>query len=149
MLCLVMVSGDFAWSTPEKKQVVHDVSDDESGPSRAAPAVRGENYCSLHSDPNRAAELGRKGGARSRKVYDSQLENVAVPESAADVRRMLAEAMAETRAGKMDPKLGAPSLTSRLLCCGHMRQIPLPQLTRPPCPPFTEPCILAPLAAPE
>ena len=41
--------------------------------------------CALHSDPNRAAELGRKGGARNRKVYDNDSCNVYVPESVQDV----------------------------------------------------------------
>jgi hypothetical protein len=40
-------------------------------------------------------------------VYDGEPEKIAAPESAADVRRMLAEAMAETHVGKMDPKLGS------------------------------------------
>ncbi len=79
----------------------------KAGRHCAAPAVRGENYCSLHSDPNRAAELGRKGGARNRKVYDCDVRNVSVPESAGDVKRMLAETMADIRAGRMDPKLGS------------------------------------------
>ena len=73
----------------------------------AAPAVRGSAFCALHSDPNRAAGLGRKGGARNRKVYDGEVREVSVPESAGDVKRMLAETMAEIRAGRMDPKLGS------------------------------------------
>ena len=54
----------------------------KAGRQCAAPAVRGKNYCSLHADPERAATLGRKGGARNRKVYDGDVRNVAVPESA-------------------------------------------------------------------
>jgi general stress protein YciG len=78
----------------------------KAGRHCAAPAVRGKNYCSLHADPDRAAELGRKGGARNRKMYNDGARNVAVPESASDVKRMLAETMADVRAEKMDPKLG-------------------------------------------
>jgi hypothetical protein len=40
-------------------------------------------------------------------VYYGDVSNVAVPESAGDVKRMMAESMAEVRAGKMDPKLGS------------------------------------------
>jgi hypothetical protein len=40
-------------------------------------------------------------------MYDGEIQEVSVPQSAADVRRVLAEVMAETRAGKMDPKLGS------------------------------------------
>ena len=78
----------------------------KAGRRCAAPAVRGKNYCSLHADPDRAAALGRKGGTRHRKVYDGDVCNVSVPESAGDVKRMLAESMAEVRTGKMDSKLG-------------------------------------------
>lgn len=79
----------------------------KAGRQCAAPAVRGENYCSLHSDPNRAAELGRKGGAGNRKVYDGEVRNVSVPESAQDVKRILAETMADIRAGRVDSKVGS------------------------------------------
>ena len=79
----------------------------KAGRPCAAPAVRGGAYCAIHADPNRAAELGRKGGARNRKMYEGEIQEVSVPQSAADVRRVLAEVMAETRAGKMDPKLGS------------------------------------------
>ena len=79
----------------------------KAGRQCAAPAVRGGAYCAIHADPNRAAELGRKGGARNRKMYHGEIQEVPVPKSAADVRRVLAEVMAETRAGKMDPKLGS------------------------------------------
>jgi general stress protein YciG len=79
----------------------------KAGRPCAAPAVRGGNYCALHADPERAAQLGRKGGTKNRKVYDGDVRNVSVPESAGDVQRMLAESMAELRAGKMDPKLGS------------------------------------------
>jgi len=79
----------------------------KAGRQCAAPAVRGKNYCSLHADPDRAAALGRKGGARNRKVYNEDVGNVSVPQSAGDVKQMLAEIMAEVRTGKMDPKLGS------------------------------------------
>ena len=45
--------------------------------------------------------------ALNRKVYDSDVGNVTVPESAGDVKRMLGETMADIRAGRMDPKLGS------------------------------------------
>jgi general stress protein YciG len=79
----------------------------KAGRPCAAPVLSGSAFCALHSDPNRAAELGRKGGARNRKVYDGDVRNVTVPESAGDVKRMLAEAMADIRAGRMDPKLAS------------------------------------------
>ena len=51
-------------------------------------------------------ELGRKKVAcANRRVYENPGEPVAPPESAADVRQLLAEAMAELKAGRMDPKV--------------------------------------------
>ena len=75
------------------------------GLCKARPHKNG--LCFFHSDPKRAAELGRKGGRRNRHIYDAPLQPVAVPESAGDVKRMLAETMADIRAGRMDPKLGS------------------------------------------
>ena len=69
-------------------------------PFRPTPA-------SFHSDPQKAAELGQKGGRRNRHTYATPLPHVTVPESAGDVKRMLAEAMADIRAGRMDPKLAS------------------------------------------
>jgi general stress protein YciG len=66
-----------------------------------------DGLCFFHSDPKKAAELGRKGGRRNRHSYETPLQHVTAPESAGDVKRMLAETMAEVRAGKMDPKLGS------------------------------------------
>ena len=78
----------------------------KSGTRCAAPAVKGTRLCSLHADPERAAEIGRKGGKRNLKLYDGRPQNLSIPESPADVKRMLAETMAEVRTGKMDPKIG-------------------------------------------
>jgi hypothetical protein len=78
----------------------------KAGGSCAAPAIKGENFCSLHSDPGRAAELGRKGGMGNRQVYENDGLEVPAPRTALDVKNLLADAMAEIRAGNMDPKLG-------------------------------------------
>jgi general stress protein YciG len=78
----------------------------KSGTRCAAPAVKGTRLCSLHADPKRAAEIGRKGGKRNLNLYDGGPQTVSIPESPADVKRMLAETMAEVRAGRMDPRQG-------------------------------------------
>src|SRR5664279_1418180 len=65
-----------------------------------------EGLCFFHFDPKKAAELGRKGGRRNRRTPEEPMQPVAAPESAGDVKRMLAESMAEVRARRMDPKLG-------------------------------------------
>jgi hypothetical protein len=70
-----------------------------------ARTMTGEKYCSLHSEPGKAAELGRKGGLR-RTVYSPDgLKEFSAPKSAADLRDLLAQSIIEIRAGKLDPKL--------------------------------------------
>ena len=78
----------------------------KAGRQCAAPAIRGGIYCALHDDPDRAAQLGRKGGANNRKVYEGNQRDIPPPQNACDVKNLLAEAISEIRAGKMDPKLG-------------------------------------------
>src|SRR5271166_3439852 len=77
----------------------------KAGRQCAAPVIRGDVYCALHSDPTKAAELGRKGGRANRHTYET-LREVAAPQSVGDVKRMLAQAMADVLAGRIDPKLG-------------------------------------------
>jgi len=50
--------------------------------------------CYFHANPNKAVELGRSGGLRRQHTFEQPTEPVAPPESAADVRKMLAETMA-------------------------------------------------------
>lgn len=78
----------------------------KAGGQCAAPAVRGGIYCALHNDPDRAAQLGRKGGVNNRKVYRGSEREIPPPQNARDVKKLLAEAMADIQAGRMDPKLG-------------------------------------------
>ena len=89
-----------------KPPLAHCKATTSSGKScRAKPHKEG--LCFFHSDPKKAAELGQKGGRRNRHTYETPLQHVRVPESAGDVKRMLAEAMADIRAGRMDPKLAS------------------------------------------
>lgn len=78
----------------------------KAGRRCAAPAIRGGINCALHADPERAAELGRKGGLRNRKVYENGEQEVSVPTSVGEVKKMLAETMAGVRSGTIDPKIG-------------------------------------------
>ena len=54
--------------------------------------------CYFHANPDKAAELGRNGGRRRKPTYQQATKQITPPESAADVRRMLAETMAEVKA---------------------------------------------------
>ena len=69
-----------------------------------------DGLCAFHGDPKRAAELGRKGGLKRRRTFDDNPDSetaLSNPRSAADVRDILADVMAQVRAGKMDPKIGS------------------------------------------
>jgi hypothetical protein len=75
----------------------------KAGKPCGAPVIRGTKRCVMHS--GRAAELGSKGGRR-RAVYNpEQLKEFSAPQSAADLRDLLAQSILEIRTGKMDPKL--------------------------------------------
>jgi len=78
----------------------------KNGAACTAWAMEG-GLCYFHANPDKAAELGRNGGRHRKHTYEQSTEHVAVPESAADVKRMLAETMAEVKAGKMDPKVAS------------------------------------------
>src|SRR5271166_3302326 len=78
----------------------------KAGRQCAAPVIRGDVYCALHSDPKKAAELGRKGGTANRHTLETRSQEVVPPESVGDVKRMLAQTMENVLAGKVDPKLG-------------------------------------------
>jgi hypothetical protein len=78
----------------------------KAGRQCAAPAIRGGIYCVLHSDPKKAAELGQKGGRANRRTFETPSQEVVPPESIGEVKRMLAQTMANVLAGKIDPKLG-------------------------------------------
>ena len=70
---------------------------------RAKPYKDG--LCFFHFDPQRAAELGRKGGRRRAALKPEGLEEFAAPKTAADLRDVLAQSIIEVRVGKLDPKL--------------------------------------------
>ena len=78
----------------------------KAGSSCAAPAIRGGTYCALHADPERAGELGRRGGLRNRKMYVDAEQEASAPTSVGEVKKMLAETMAGVRSGTIDPKIG-------------------------------------------
>jgi hypothetical protein len=61
--------------------------------------------CYFHANPDKATELGQRGGRRRQHTYEQSTKDIAPPESAAEVRRMLAETMAEVKAGRMDAKV--------------------------------------------
>src|SRR5262250_2488261 len=65
----------------------------------------GQSILLVSSNPRRAAELGRKGGLRNRHYVSGAAVPAPAPQTAMDVKGFLAEAMAELRAGRLDPKI--------------------------------------------
>lgn len=85
-----------------------------------APAVVGTQLCALHGDPERAAELGRMGGSRNRHYVDTEPVNIAPPSTPEDVKNVLAQAMVDVRAKKLDPRTGS-ALTYMSRSFGSLR----------------------------
>jgi len=75
----------------------------KSGQPCSAAVVRGTKHCVMHS--GRATELGSKGGHR-RTIYNpDNLKIFLPPQTAADLRDLLAQSIIEIRNGNLDPKL--------------------------------------------
>jgi hypothetical protein len=75
------------------------------GKQCGAAALRSKTHCALHSEPGRAAALGSKGGRRRSVYRPGDLREFAAPQTAADLRDLLAESLIELRAGKLDPRV--------------------------------------------
>ena len=75
-----------------------------------APAVIGTEFCALHGDPDRAAKLGRIGGQKNRHYVDTEPINITPPSTPDDVKNVIAQAMADVRAKKLEPR-AATALT--------------------------------------
>jgi general stress protein YciG len=91
-----------------------------------------DNLCFFHSDPKKAAELGRKGGKANRHTFGAPSQDVAPPESVGDVKRMLAQTMANVLAGKIDPKLGTTVAYMGIALLRAYEADPPPQINGPP-----------------
>src|SRR5438874_1968144 len=74
------------------------------GPCKAVAVKKG--LCAFHADPQRAAQLGRMGGRKNR-CYPARfsVDPVPPPQTAREVRVLLAEAFADIHAGRREPKV--------------------------------------------
>ena len=77
----------------------------KQGSDCRAAAVVGTQFCALHGDPSRAAELGRMGGRKNRHYVDVDEVKFAPPVTPEDIRNMLSQAIADVRARKLDPRI--------------------------------------------
>lgn len=70
-------------------------------PCRAAATAGG--LCFFHSNPNKAAELGRVGGQKNRRV-PSNIDAIPAPKTAIAVRDVVAHLISEIYAGRLHPR---------------------------------------------
>jgi len=78
----------------------------KAGKRCAAPAT-GSGFCNLHSHPGRASGLGRRGGLLNRHSYPPVAEAIsAIPNTGAEIRALLAHAIADVKSGHTDPRIG-------------------------------------------
>ena len=74
-----------------------------------ARALTGNQFCALHAEPGKAAELGSRGGRRRATTNDAEHDTAApveLPKTAEGVRDLLAEAITQVRRRKLDTKVG-------------------------------------------
>ena len=74
-------------------------------PCRAAAMESG--LCYLHTNPGRAAELGRIGGRKNRHVVPEVLRPLPAMNSNAGVRAAAEQMLADMYAGRLEPKKAA------------------------------------------
>lgn len=65
----------------------------------------GGGLCYFHANPDKAAELGSKGGRRRAAYRSENLTELEPPKTAADLRELLAQSIVDTRTGNLDPRL--------------------------------------------
>lgn len=95
-------------------------------PCRAA-VVYGTRFCALHGDPTRAAELGRIGGRKNRHYVDTEEVKIAPPSTPEDVKNLLAQALVDVRAKRLDPRT-ASALT--YMCSALLKAVESTDLQR-------------------
>ena len=78
----------------------------KSGTECRATALADSNLCAFHADPNRAAEFGRMGGLKNRHYIDTEV-TILPTTSPEDVKNVLAQAMVDVRARKLDPRIAS------------------------------------------
>jgi hypothetical protein len=90
--------------------------ENEAGQRMRAAAIMGTQFCALHGNPERAAELGRMGGQKNRHYIETEPVNITQPSTAEDVKNVIGQAIVDVRARKLDPRIAmALTSTSRVL----------------------------------
>lgn len=63
--------------------------------------------CAFHSDPTRAARLGRKGGRKNRRKVSYRVKQFSPPRTAKEIKEILSTTMADIQNGRTEPKIGS------------------------------------------
>jgi hypothetical protein len=66
--------------------------------------LAGKKKCLFHTYPEKARELGARGGRRRAIFNPANLEPLPAPKTASDLRLLLATTISEVRAARLDPK---------------------------------------------
>src|SRR5271167_1616776 len=101
----------------------------QSGTRCRGRALTGEKYCLIHSEPSKAAELGRKGGRR-RTVYNLDgLKDFPAPRTPVEAGDLMAQSMVDVRMGKMDPRIGT---ALAYMMVAYLKAMELSEEKKPP-----------------
>jgi hypothetical protein len=78
-----------------------------SSGERCSARATSTGFCFFHSDPAKAAELGKLGGRKSHKPPILKQAPIQIPMTASEVKTFLAESMTQVRNGGLDSRTGA------------------------------------------
>ena len=88
------------------ENVISCKATNKRGAPCSAPATQ-TGYCHLHSDPERAAQLGREGGRKNRHVVENAARPLPELDNITGVRDALAVMIEDVHANRMHPRTAA------------------------------------------
>lgn len=77
-----------------------------AGKACRAAAMAG-GLCFFHGNPKKAAELGRIGGRKNRRVVPDAAASLLLLETAIEVKKTTAQLIADVYAGRIDPRIAS------------------------------------------
>ena len=78
----------------------------KNGKSCRAAATAG-GLCFFHANPKRAAELGRIGGSKNRRVAVAEAQPLPLLNSAVSIQAAIGQLIADVHSGKLHPRIAA------------------------------------------
>jgi hypothetical protein len=88
------------------ENVISCKATNKRGAPCGAPATQ-TGYCHLHSDPERAVQLGREGGRKNRHVVENAARPLPGLDNITGVRDALAVMIEDVHANRMHPRTAA------------------------------------------